>query len=147
VIWEVYKSLKKNSEIRFIPDQKSKIAVEHQHEVSAQISGMSWHSNNIEAYSDSGKISVTCISSLIPFADIEKFLDNAGANTLVVFVSLKSFIGKIGIKDILTEIFIVTEEKKINRKWLFSTARKKVLNNDNAIRNALISRNLNYVEL
>jgi hypothetical protein len=146
-IWEVYKSLKKDNEVRFIPDQKSKIAVEHQHKVSAQISGMDWHSNKIEEYFGNGKVSVICISSLIPSQDTEKILDKLNTNTIVVFTSLKSSIEKISIKDILREIFTIPEEKKINWKWLFSTNRKKILDNDNAVRNALISRKLNYIEL
>ncbi|MDR2286966.1 MAG: DUF58 domain-containing protein [Prevotellaceae bacterium] len=146
-IWEVYKSLKKDNEVRFIPDQKSKIAVEHQHEVSAQISGMDWHSNKIEEYFVDGKVSVVCISSLIPLQDIEKMFDKLGANAVVIFTSLKSSIEKIGVKDVLREIFTIPNEKKVNWRWLFSTDRKKVLNNDRAVRNALISRNLNYIEI
>jgi hypothetical protein len=146
-IWEVYKSLKKDNEIRFIPDQKSKIAVEYQHEVSAQISGMDWHSNKIEEYFGHGKISVICISSLILSQDIEKILDKLDINTIVVFASLRSSGTKIGITDIIREIFTIPREKKINWKWLFSTKRKKVLDNDTAVRNVLISRHLNYIEL
>jgi hypothetical protein len=146
-IWEVYKSLKKDNEVRFIPDQKSKIAIEYQHEVSAQISGMDWHSNNIEEYFGNGKVAVVCISSLLPLQDTERFLDKLSANTVVVFTSLKSSTERIGIKDVLREIFIIPDKKKINWKWLFSANRKKVLNNDKAIRNALISRKLNYIEL
>jgi hypothetical protein len=146
-IWEVYKSLKKDNEVRFIPDQKSKIAVEHQHEVSAQISGMDWHSNKIEEYLGNEKVSVVCISSLIPSQDTEKILDKLNTNTIIIFASLKSSIEKIGIKDVLIEIFTIPEKKKINWKWLFSTNRKKILNNDNAVRNALILRNLNYIEV
>jgi hypothetical protein len=146
-IWDVYKSLKKDNEVRFIPDQKSKIAVEHQHEVSAQISGMDWHSNKIEEYFADGKISVVCISSLILSQDTEKMLDRLDTNAIVIFSSLKSSVEKISIIDVLKEIFTIPEEKKINWKWLFSTNRKKVLNNDKAVRNALISRNLNYIEI
>jgi hypothetical protein len=146
-IWEVYKSLKKDNEVRFIPDQKSKIAVEYQHEVSAQISGMDWHSNKLEEYSGNAKVSVVCISSLLSLPDVEKFLDNLGANTIVVFTSLRSSVEKIGIKDIVKEIFTIPEKKKINWKWLFSSNRKKILDNDNAIRNALIARKMNYIEL
>jgi hypothetical protein len=146
-IWEIYTSLKKDNEVRFIPDQKSKIAVEYQHEVSAQISGMDWHSNKIEEYFGSGKISVICISSLILSQDIEQILDKLDINAIVVFASLKSSERKIGITDIIREIFTIPGEKKINWKWLFSTNRKKVLNNDTAIRNSLISRQVNYVEL
>jgi hypothetical protein len=146
-IWNVYKSLKKDNEIRFIPDQKSKIAVEYQHEISAQISGMDWHSNKIEEYFGNGNISIVCISSLIPSQDTEKFLDKLGTNTVIIFTSLKSSVEKIGIKDVIREIFTIPEKKKINWRWLLSTNRRKILNNDNAIRNALISRNLNYIEL
>jgi hypothetical protein len=146
-VWEVYKSFKKDNEVHFVPDQKSKIAIDYQHEVSAQISGMAWHSNKIEEYFGNNKVSITCISSLIPSQDVEKVLDHFGANTIVVFVSLKSTIAKISISDILREIFTIPEEKKINWKWWFSMNRKKVLNNDKAVRNALISRKLNYIEL
>jgi hypothetical protein len=146
-IWEVYKSLKKDNEVRFIPDQKSKIAVEHQHEVSAQISGMDWHSNKIEEYFVDWKISVVCISSLIPSQDTEKMLDKLDTNAVVIFTSLKSSVEKIGVKDVLKEIFTIPNEKKVNWRWLFSTGRKKILNNDKAVRNALISRNLNYIEI
>jgi hypothetical protein len=146
-VWEVYKSLKKDNEVHFIPDQKTKIAIDYQHEVSAQISGMAWHSNKIEEYFGNNKISITCISSLIPSQEVEKILDHFGTNTVVVFVSLKSSIAKISITDILREIFTIPEEKKINWKWWFSTNRKKVLSNDKAVRNALISRKLNYIEL
>ncbi|MDR2027324.1 MAG: DUF58 domain-containing protein [Prevotellaceae bacterium] len=146
-IWEVYKSLKKDNEVRFIPDQKSKIAVEYQHEVSAQISGMDWHSNKIEEYFGNGKMSVICISSLTPSQDIEKIIDKLDINTFVVFASLKSSVKKIGIKDVIKEIFTIPEETKINWKWLLSTNRKKILDNDAALRNILISRNLNYIEV
>jgi hypothetical protein len=146
-VWEVYKSLKKDNEVRFVPDQKSKIAVEYQHEVSARISGMDWHSNKIEEYFGDEKISVVCISSLLPLQDAEKFLDQLGSDTIVVFTSLRSSVEKIKIKDVLTEIFIIPVEKKINWKWLFSADRRKILDNDNAIRKTLISRKLNYVEL
>jgi hypothetical protein len=146
-IWEVYKSLKEDNEVRFIPDQKSRIAVEHQHEVSAQISGMDWHSNKIEEYLGDGKISVVCISSLIPSQDTEKILDKLDTNAVVIFTSLKSSIEKIGVKDVIKEVFTIPEEKKINWRWLFSTNRRKVMNNDKAVRNALISRNLNYIEI
>ncbi|MDR1170202.1 MAG: DUF58 domain-containing protein [Prevotellaceae bacterium] len=146
-IWDVYKSLKKDNEVRFIPDQKSKIAIEYQHEVSAQISGMDWHSNKIEEYFGNGKVSVVCISSLIPSQETEKILDKLDSNTVIVFASLKSSVEKISIKDILREIFTIPEEKKINWKWLCSINRKKVLNNDSAVRNALISRKLNYIEI
>jgi hypothetical protein len=145
-IWELYKSLEKDYEVRFIPDQKSKIAVEYQHEVSAQISGMDWHSNTIEEYPGNGKVSVVCISSLLSLQDVEKCLDTLGANTIVVFASLRSPVEKIGVKDVVREIFTIPEKKKINWKWLFSSNRKKIMDNDNAIRNALISRNLNYIE-
>jgi hypothetical protein len=146
-IWEVYESLKKDNDVRFIPDQKSKIAVEYQHEVSAQISGMDWHSNKIEDYFDNGTLSVVCISSLIPSHDTEKLFDKLNADTIIVFVSLKSSVEKISVKDVIREIFTIPENKKINWKWLFSANRKKVLNNDNAVRKSLISRNLNYIEL
>jgi hypothetical protein len=146
-VWEVYKSLKKDNDVQFIPDQKSKVAVEYQNEVSAQISGMDWHSNKIEEYFGNSKASIICISSLIPSQDIEKMLDKSGSNTVIVFVSLKSSVGKIDAKDVLKEIFTIPEKKKINWKWIFSSNRRKVLNNDNAIRNALISRKLNYMEL
>jgi hypothetical protein len=146
-IWEVYKSLKKDNDVRFIPDQKSKIAVEHQHEISAQISGMDWHSNKIDRYFDNGKVSVVCISSLIPVQDIEKIFDRLDINTVVVFTSLKSSVEKIGVKDVLKEIFTIPVDKKVNWKWLFSSDRKKVMKNDKAIRNVLISRNMNYIEL
>jgi hypothetical protein len=146
-IWEVYKSLKKDNEVRFIPDQKSKIAVEYQHEVSAQIAGMDWHSNKIEEYSGNEKILVICISSLLSFQDIDKFLDKLDANTMVIFTSLRSSVEKINVKDIVKEIFTIPEKKKINWKWLSSSNRKKILANDNAIRNALKTRKLNYVEL
>ncbi|MDR1594196.1 MAG: DUF58 domain-containing protein [Prevotellaceae bacterium] len=146
-IWEVYKSLKKDNEVCFIPDQKSKIAVEYQHEISAQISGMDWHSNKIEEYLGEGKISVVCISSLIPSQDTEKMLDRLDANTIVIFTSLKSSIEKISVKDVLKEIFTIPQEKKVNWRWLFSTSRKKILDNDKAVRNALISRNLSYIEI
>jgi hypothetical protein len=146
-VWEVYKSLKKDNEVRFIPDQKSKIEVDYQHEISAQISGMDWHSTKIEEYFGDEKISVVCISSLLPLQDAEKFLDKLGSDTIVVFTSVRSSIEKIEIKDVLTEIFIIPVKKKINWKWLCSTDRKKILANDNAIRKALISRKLNYIEL
>jgi hypothetical protein len=146
-IWEVYKSLTKDNDVRFIPDQKSKVAIEYRNEVSAQISGMDWHSNKIGEYLGDSKISVTCISSLIPVQDIEKIIDKPDTNMFVVFVSLKSSVGKLNAKDILKEIFTIPEEKKINWKWLFSTGRKKILDNDKAVRNALILRNLNYIEL
>jgi hypothetical protein len=146
-IWEAYKSLTKDNEVHFVPDQKSKTAVEYRNEVSAQISGMDWHSNNIEEYFGKSKVSVTCISSLISLRDIEKILDRFDTNTLVIFVSLKSCVGKISVKDVLREIFTIPEKKKINWKWMLSSNRRKVLNNDNAIRNTLISGNFNYVEL
>jgi hypothetical protein len=146
-IWEVYQFLKKDNEVRFIPDQKSKIAVEYQNEVSAQISGMDWHSNKIDEYLSEGKVSVVCISSLIPSQDTEKILDRLDTNAVVIFTSLKSSIEKIGIKDVLKEVFTIPEKKKINWRWLFSAKRKKILNNDNAVRNALLSRNLNYIEI
>jgi hypothetical protein len=146
-IWEVYQSLKKDSEVRFIPDQKSKIAIEYQHEVSAQISGMDWHSTEIDEYFSGSKISVICISSLISLQDTKKLLDKLDTNTVVVFASLKSSLKQIGINDIIREIFTIPEEKKINWKWLFSISRKNILNNDVAVRNALISRGLNYIEL
>jgi hypothetical protein len=146
-IWEVYKSLKKDNEVQFVPDQKTKVAVEYQNEVSAQISGMDWHSNKIEEYFGNFKASVICISSLIPSQEIEKILDKSGSNTFVVFVSLKSSVEKIDAKDVLKEIFTIPEKKKINWKWMLSSNRRKVLSNDNAIRNALISRKLNYTEL
>jgi hypothetical protein len=146
-IWEVYKSLSKDNEIRFIPDQKSKIAVEYQHEVSAQISGMDWHSNSIEEYFGAEKVLIVCISSLLPLQDTEKFLDTLDENALVVFTSLKSAVEKISVKDVIREIFTIPETKKITWKWLFSTRRKEILRNDKAIRNALIASNLNYIEL
>lgn len=146
-IWEVYKSLIKDNDVHFVPDQKSKTAVEYQNEVSAQISGMDWHSNNIEEYFGNSKASVACISSLISLHNIEKILDKFDTNTLVIFVSLKSSVGKISAKDVLREIFTIPEEKKINWKWMFSSNRRKVLNNENAVRSALISKNLNYIEL
>jgi hypothetical protein len=146
-IWEVYLSLKKDNDVRFVPDQKSKTAIEHHLEISAQISGMDWHSNKIEDYCGNEKISVICISSLLPLQDAENFLDTLGSETIVIFTSWKSAVEQIGIKDVLQEIFTITEEKKINWKWLFSTNRRKILNNDKAIRQALISRQLNYVEL
>ncbi|MDR2382406.1 MAG: DUF58 domain-containing protein [Prevotellaceae bacterium] len=145
-IWELYKSLKKDNEVRFIPDQKSKIAVEYQHEVSAQISGMDWHSNKIEEYLGNEKVAIVCISSLLSLHDLEKCLDKLGANTIIVFTSLRSSIEKIDVKDIVREIFTIPDKKKINWKWLFSSNRKKVLNNDNAIRKALIASKLNYIE-
>jgi hypothetical protein len=146
-IWTLYKSLKKDNEVHFIPDQKSKIAVEYQHEVSAQISGMDWHSNKIEEYLGNEKISIICISSLLSLQEVEKCLDKLDANTIVVFSSLRSSVEKIGVKDVVIEFFTIPEKKKINWKWLFSSNRKKVLNNDKAIRNVLISRRRNYVEL
>jgi hypothetical protein len=146
-VWNVYQSLKKDNEVRFITDQKSKIAIEYQHEISAQISGMDWHSNKIEEYFGNAEVAVVCISSLLPLHDIEKFLDRFNINTIIVFTSLKSSVEKIGTKDVLKEIFTIPEKKKINWRWLFSANRKKILNNDNAIRNALISRKLNYIEL
>jgi hypothetical protein len=146
-VWEVYKSLKKDNEVRFIPDQKSKIAVEYQHEVSAQISGMDWHTNKIDEYFSGNKVSIICISSLILWQDTEKLLDKLDTNTVVIFASLKSSIKQIGIRDIILEIFTIPEEKRINWKWLFSTNRRNILNNDVAVRNGLISRGLNYIEL
>jgi hypothetical protein len=146
-IWDVYKSLKKDNDVRFIPDQKSKIAVEYQHEVSAQISGMDWHSNKVEEYFDNGRASIVCISSLIPSQDTEKILDKFDTNTVIIFASMRSSVEKINIKDVLMEIFTIPKKKKINWKWLFSINRKKVLNNDKAIRNVLISRKLNYIEI
>jgi hypothetical protein len=146
-IWEVYKSLTKDSEVHFIPDQKSKVAVEYRNEVSAQISGMDWHTNKVGEYLGDSGISVICISSLIPVQDVEKILDKLNTNMFVVFTSLKSSVGKLRAKDILQAIFTIPEEKKINWKWLFSTGRKRILDNDKAIRNTLISRNLNYIEL
>jgi hypothetical protein len=146
-VWEVYKSLKKDNEVQFVPDQKSKIAVEYQREVAAQISGMDWHANKIEEYPGNAKISLICVSSLIPAQEIEKILDKSGANTIVVFVSMKSSVGKIKIKDVVREIFTIPEKKKINWKWMFSNNRRQISNNDNAIRNTLISRKINYIEL
>jgi hypothetical protein len=145
-IWELYKSLKKDNEVRFIPDQKSKIAVEYRHEVSAQISGMDWHANKIEDYLGNEKVSVVCISSLLSLQNVEKCLDKLDANTIVVFSSLRSSVEKIGVKDIVREIFTIPEKKIINWRWLFSPNRRKILNNDNAIRNILIARKLKFIE-
>jgi hypothetical protein len=147
-IWETYRSVKTTGkDIYFIPDQKSKSAAKHGHEVSAQISGMSWHSNRIYDYLKDAKVSICCISSLVPVQDIEKAANfTFSSETFVVFVTLKSFLGKINPLDILTLIFTVPEKKP---GWLFFFSRngKTILNNEKAIRDILKSRSINYLEL
>ena len=147
-VWETYRSVKTTGkDIHFIPDQKSKSAAEHGHEVSAQISGMNWHPNKIYDYLNEAKVSICCISSLVPAQDIEKAANfTFSSETFVVFVTLESFLGKINIPDILALIFTVPEKKP---GWLFYFSRngKTILNNEKAIRDILKSRNINHIEL
>jgi hypothetical protein len=147
-VWEAYRSAKTaGKDIYFIPDQKSKSAAKHGHEVSAQISGMEWHSNKIHDYLKEAKVSICCISSLVPARDIEKAANfTFSSETFVVFVTLKSFLGKINLLDILALIFTVPEKKP---GWLFYFSRngKTIANNEKAIRDILKSRNINHIEL
>ena len=142
-IWGVYKTLKASNDVNFVPDQKIKVTTELQGDVSAHISGMTWHSDKIE---EEKNISVCCITSLIKAEDIEKFVENTGGKTFIVFVSLKSHINKINYKELLKEIFTITKDG-VNWKWLLSINRLKIMSNDNAIRSVLNSQNVDYIEL
>lgn len=142
-IWEVYRSLKEENEVNFIPDQN----VAETSDISIKISVMQWHKENIETYLGKEKVSVCCISSLVNATDFEKVIETFGMNTLVVFVSLKNYTGSIKLKDIIKEIFTITDENGIKWKWWFSINRKKIVKNEDSLRNLLESSKVNFIEL
>ncbi|MDR1897046.1 MAG: DUF58 domain-containing protein [Prevotellaceae bacterium] len=147
-VWTVYQSLKEENEVCFAPDQQPNITGEYQHEVSAQIAGMSWHTKQIEEYLKTGNLSVCCISSLIPAQDVKKILDTLDSNTFIVFISLKSFLWKLSFRGIIKSIFLIQKpEEKVSRKWLFSAMRIQILNNEKSIGKALAEGNIKYLEI
>jgi hypothetical protein len=83
----------------------------------------------------SKKEGIYCISSLMPVEDVEEILTNKSPETLVFFVKVSRLWQNRRAFNLLS-LLMKTDEHPLNvlkRRWLFSSSRKRILNNEKRI--------------
>jgi hypothetical protein len=139
-IRQVYEALGRTEfTVKYMPDQEltSPDTIEDESPLWLyQLSTSVWQSNKEATdYMTSKKEGIYCISSLVPISEVEEILSNKAPDTLVFFIKISSMFQNRRVFNILS-ILIKTDEHPLNilkRKWLFSSSRKKILNNEKLI--------------
>ena len=139
-IRQVYEALSRSEfTVKYIPDQELTLPDNTGEENPAwlyQLSTSSWQANSEVIDSISAKKEgIYCISSLIPISELEEILTNKTPDTLIIFVKLSSMWQSRKIFNILS-LIIKTEAHPLDslkRKWIFSSGRRKIIENEKQI--------------
>jgi hypothetical protein len=143
-IRQVYEALGRSEfTVKYKPDQELATPDESKTEDPVwlyQLSTSVWQSEReVTDYMTSRKEGIYCISSLIPVSEVEEILANKTPDTLVFFVKVSSMWQNRRIFNLLS-LMIKTDEHPLDllkRKWLFSSSRKKIQNNEKQIQHYL----------
>ncbi len=139
-IRQVYEALSRSEfTVKYIPDQELTLPDNTNDEDPAwlyQLSTSVWQSDKEATDTISAKKEgIYCISSLIPVEEVEELLTNKTPDTLVFFVKVSSMWKSRRVFNLLS-LIIKTETHPLDslkRKWIFSSGRKKVSDNEKKI--------------
>ena len=139
-IRQVYEALSRSEySVKYIPDQElteSNNVNEENPTWLYQLSTSIWQNNSeVTDTISSKKEGIYCISSLMPASEVEEILTNKTPDTLVFFIKLSSMWKSRRIFNILS-LIIKTDAHPLDnlkRKWIFSSGRKKVVDNEKLI--------------
>ena len=125
--------------VKYIPDQELTTPDTSEDEDPAwiyQLSTSVWQSGReCTDLMTSKKEGIYCISSLVPISDVEEILANKSPETLVFFVKVSTMWKSRRAFNLLS-LLMKTDEHPLNvmkRKWLFSSARKRILDNEKQV--------------
>lgn len=143
-IRQIYEALERGEfTVKYIPDQElaTPNTIEDDDPVWIyQLTTSVWQSaKEATDQMTTKKEGIYCISSLIPLEDVEEILANKSPETLVFFIKV-STLWKSRRAFNLLSLLMKTDEHPLNvlkRKWLFSSGRKRILNNEKLIVNYL----------
>jgi len=151
-VWSVYNQLKKQGfEVRYIPDQDLKTGSTTNADAKTQynISLSSWHrKGELKEYVNAKVASVVCISSLTPVVQVNELLDVVSKDASIIFIRLSNSFKKQGIIKWMRWIFLQEEKEADNRnlmQWNMSGDKRKMMQNENAIGNALKTADLKVI--
>ncbi len=136
-IRQVYEALGRTEfSVKYIPDQELNTpdnATDEDPTWLYQLSTSVWQSDKeVTDLIASKKEGIYCISSLVPASEVEELLTNKTPDTLVFFVKVSDMWKSRQAFNFLT-LFMKTDEHPLDglkRKWLFSSGRKKILQNE-----------------
>jgi hypothetical protein len=125
--------------VKYIPDQElaTPNTIEDDDPVWLyQLTTSAWQSlKESTDHLASKKEGIYCISSLMPAEDVEEILTNKSPETLIFFVKVSTLWQNRSAFNLLS-LLMKTDEHPLNvlkRRWLFSSSRKRILNNEKRI--------------
>ncbi len=142
ITWNVFEQLsRQNVLLQYIPDQGTKTfyADDPLQKVKYIISTSYWQKqNSFLNYFNKQYASLLCISSFTDARQLEEILGKAGKGLVVVFVPLSHSFKNAKVTDWLQWIFIKPEsDEKLKITYNFSPLRKKIMENENRIKQLL----------
>jgi hypothetical protein len=144
IVWSVFEQLgRQNILLQYLTDQETKTfyADDPLQKVKYTVSTSHWQKQNtLLNYFNRQYASLLCVSSLTDAKQLEEILDKAGKGLVVVFVPLSNSFNNAKVADWLQWLFIKPEkesEEKLKIAYNFSPLRRKIIENENHIKQLL----------